>query len=182
MKHPTPSTSGLLPRQAARIDGLQFARGGLQPGWKVNGRAPEERLHRLVEMGCRTEGLDYSIEGVLSEGGKPALRVRVSGSGRMACQRCLEPVVVDLSGLALLELSESVGDIERADDDVDRVLAEQAMDAERLAEDEAILRLPMVPRHDLCVTVEITGAEEVPLGKAASPFAALAALKSGRKN
>lgn len=169
-----------------RIDGVQFARGGLQPGWEVRGRVLPDRLERLAELGCRTEGLDYSVEGRLNQRGKPALWVKVGGMGEMACQRCLRPVEVDLSGATELELWESARGIEHAGDDVDRVLAEPAMDPERLAEDEAILRLPMVPRHELCATVEITGAEEAPdstrdsTSGRPSPFAALAALKSGR--
>jgi uncharacterized protein len=168
------------PQARAQIDGPQFAR----TGGELGGRVPGGRLQRLAELGCRSEGLDYRLEGGLNERGKLALRLEVVGSGEMACQRCLEPLAVDLSGSTELELASSVGKIERAEDDIDRVLAGPAMDVAEMVEDEAILRLPMVPAHDVCATVEITGAEEPhgsSQGKGESPFAALAALKQSKR-
>ncbi|HXC40199.1 MAG TPA: DUF177 domain-containing protein [Burkholderiales bacterium] len=173
-------TGGTGKQARAQIDGPQFAR----TGGELNGRVPGGRLTRLVELGCRTEGLDYRLEGGLNQRGKPALWLEIAGQGEMACQRCLEPLAVNLSVSTELELASSIEAIERAEDDIDRVLAGPAMDVAGMVEDEAMLLLPMVPAHDLCATVEIAAAEEPqesPEGKTESPFAALAALRQSKR-
>jgi uncharacterized protein len=103
----------------------------------------------------------------------------------MSCQRCLEPVAVGLSTVAVLELSGSLQEIEAADDDVDRVVAGHAMDVASLVEDEAILLLPMVPRHERCGMADnLRAADEsaAAVVKKASPFSVLAALKKDGKS
>lgn len=164
----------------AQIDGLQFARAGLE----IGGRLSADQLPRLAELGCRTAGLDFTLTGTKNSRGKPALRINLNGVGEMQCQRCLSPVALDLSADEELELAGSLQEIEAADDDVDRVLARNAMDVAELVEDEAILLLPMVPRHERCAGAGVppveTGAATVEVGKV-SPFSVLASLKKGGK-
>ena len=81
------------------------------------------------------------------------------------------PLAIDVE----LQVTESLREIEAADDDVDRVLASRAMDVRGLIEDEVILALPMVPRHERCVAVGAGVTAKI------SPFSALAALKRGDK-
>jgi uncharacterized protein len=90
----------------------------------------------------------------------------------MTCQRCLGAVEVLVEADAELELAESEAAIEAADDEVERVLATPEMDVVALVEDELILSLPMVPRHEACAAKAAHGQDE-----AGSPFAALAGLK-----
>ena len=161
----------------AEIDGLQFARTGME----ISGHLPVDQVPRLVALGCTTAGLDYTLTGASSDRGKPALKISLTGSGEMSCQRCLEPVAVDLS---VLELSGSLQEIEAADDDVDRVVAGHAMDVASLVEDEAILMLPMVPRHERCAMADkLPAADETAAAvvKKASPFSVLVALKKDAK-
>ena len=164
----------------AEIDGLQFARAGLE----ISGRLSADQLPRLAELGCRTAGLEFTLTGTKNSRGKPALRIRFNGVGEMQCQRCLGPVELDLSADEELELAGSLQEIETADDDLDRVLARKSMDVAELVEDEAILLLPMVPRHETCAGAgappgDIGGATvEV---KKVSPFSVLASLKKGGK-
>ena len=153
------------------IDGLRFAseRGELQ------GCLPLAAFPRLAEMGVRTdEGVAFSLRGGTSPLGKPSLRVQARGVLEMTCQRCLAPVAVPLAVESELELSESEAAIAAADDEIDRVLAGPAMPVARLVEDEVLLALPMVARHEHC-TPRAEGPDD-----AGSPFAALAALKRGR--
>jgi uncharacterized protein len=100
------------------------------------------------------------------------LRVVARGFAAMTCQCCLGPVDVRLEAESELELAESEAAIEAADDGADRVVATAAMDVVTLVEDELILALPMVPRHEECAPRGAQGQDE-----AGSPFAALAGLK-----
>jgi uncharacterized protein len=133
--------------QAEVIDGLLFARGALEQ----RGVVGMERLPRLAQMQCSTEGLEYHLRGGRAGNGKPCLRLSVRGSVEVLCQRCLDPVQVPIAIDAELQLAESPREISEADDEIDRVLASRNMNVGWLVEDEVILALPMVPRHEECV-------------------------------
>jgi len=157
--------------QPGVIDSLQFARGALEQ----RGFLGIECLPRLGQMQCSTEGLEYLLRGALNDRGVPFLRVSASGAMQLVCQRCLGTFVFPLAIDVELQVTESLRDIEAADDDIDRILASEATDVGRLIEDEVILALPMVPRHELCIAVGAGVTAKI------SPFSALAALKRGDK-
>jgi DUF177 domain-containing protein len=133
--------------QAEVIDGLQFARAALER----RGVVGMERLPRLAQLQCSTEGLEYRLCGGKAGNGKPCLRLSVRGSMEIPCQRCLDPIQVPIAIHAELQLAESEREISEADDEIDRVLASRHMDIAWLVEDEVILALPMAPRHEECV-------------------------------
>ena len=154
--------------RAGTIDGLQFARGRD----RVSGSIGIDALPRLAAMGCDAAALTYRVRGGENGGGRPSLTVEISGELRLVCQRCLGPLAFPLAVRSELELAETGGEIEAAEDDVDRVLATKAMDVAALVEDEAILALPMAPLHERCETGVASGA-----AVKAGPFASLAALR-----
>ena len=149
------------------IDNLQFAR----DGGELSGTLGLEGLPRLAEMPCKTSGVRYSLRGSLNRAGKPSLEVRASGRMELVCQRCLEPIASDLELKVDFELCADPVVIAQAEDDIDRLLVDREMDVARLVEDELLLALPQVPRHENC---SIDGLIERP--KTESPFSALAAL------
>ena len=132
--------------QAEVIDGLQFARAGLER----RGVVGMKQLPRLAELQCSTEGLEYHLRGGRASNGKPCLWLSVRGSVELVCQRCLGPFQVPIAIDAELELAESEREISQADDEIDRVLASRRMEVGWLIEDEVILELPMAPRHETC--------------------------------
>jgi DUF177 domain-containing protein len=154
--------------QPGVIDGLQFARGAQA----VRGVLGTEHLPRLVELQGATEGLAFGLRGGMRDDGKPCLWISVSGELRLVCQRCLGQLIFPLSIDVELVLTDDPREIEEAEDEVDRVLASRAMNVAQLVEDEVLLALPMVPRHDRC-------AAAVPAGREAnaSPFSVLTELK-----
>jgi len=161
----------MLMPQASRlvIDGFKFARGGEE----LRGSMALVELPRLVEMGvAESAGFAFAVRGAHNERGKPVLRVTAEGPAAMTCQRCLDPVTVSLAVASELELVDSEAAIEGADDDADRIVGSPAMDVATLVEDELILALPMVPRHDACEPKGSLMEDE-----AGSPFAALAGLQ-----
>lgn len=133
--------------QAEVIDGLLFARGALER----RGVVGMERLPRLAQLQCSTEGLEYHLRGGRADNGKPCLRLSVRGSVKALCQRCLGPVQIPIAIDAELQLAENAREISEADDEIDRVLASRNMDVAWLVEDEVILELPMAARHEECV-------------------------------
>jgi len=154
--------------QPRLIDGLQFARGAET----LSGSLDLSRLPRLVEMGCGVRCLSYVLRGRKDDQGRCWLQVSGDGTLILECQRCLKPFMFPLVFRTELLLVETEREIEAADDGFDRVLAGKSMYVDRLVEDEVILALPMVPRHEHCDV----GQGSAEAGRS-SPFAALAKLK-----
>jgi uncharacterized protein len=154
--------------QPAAIDGLAFARGASVLG----GRLGLDSLPRLAQSGCSGSVVDFVLKGEINERGRPGLRLVVDGSVRLECQRCLDSLEWPLHLVAQLEFAASEAEIAAADDDVERVLVGREMSVVALIEDEVLLALPMVPKHERCAAAADFGA------KAPAPaFQALAALR-----
>ena len=113
----------------------------------------------------------------------------------LTCQRCLQPLALSLSLDRRLRFVHGESQAEAMDAEIeDDVLALPLwLDLRELIEDELLLALPLVPRHDSCpqplpVAVgqseqrgQDPGAEPWPdnVPEQPHPFAALRALKSG---
>ena len=114
------------------------------------------------------------------------LAFTLTGDVWLTCQRCLQPVAVDLSddyNIALLENDSQVRLINEEQDYLllDEIVTEQSPERllpfKKLVEDEILLKTPMAPKHDDCeMSVEQFG--EIPEEEEnENPFAALASLK-----
>ena len=154
--------------QPAAIDGLAFARSA----GVLKGRLGMESLPRLAQSGCSGSVVDFVLTGEINERGKPGLKLAVDGSVRLQCQRCLGSLDLPLHLEAQLEFALSEAEITAADDDIERVVAGREMRVAALVEDEVLLALPMVPKHEQCSAAAGLGADTKP-----SAFQALAALK-----
>ena len=100
----------------------------------------------------------------------------MDGSVRLECQRCLDSLDLPLHLVAELQFAASDEEIGAADDDAERILAGREMSITALVEDEVLLALPMVPKHERC-----GAAMNVESGAQVSAFQALAALKKLNK-
>ncbi|MFM9968442.1 MAG: YceD family protein [Burkholderiales bacterium] len=154
--------------QPDAIDGFRFAR----EGGKLRGSLDLRELPRLAETPCKTSGIDYFLRGGKNIAGKASIQVLASGRLELVCQRCLDRLEFVLELDVELELCGDMKFITEAEDEVDRVLAETEMSVARLVEDEVILILPQVPRHEDCETSELNAR-----ARKASPFGVLAKLK-----
>lgn len=100
----------------------------------------------------------------------------------LPCQRCLQPLPVDLAVQRSFRFvaGEEAAAAMDADSEDDVLALTRALDLRELIEDELLLGLPLVPRHERCEPprsladdqAEDQAPEEMP-----HPFAALAALK-----
>ena len=154
--------------QPAAFDGLALARNAAV----LAGRLGMESLPRLAQSGCTGSVLDFVLSGEINERGKPGLKLAVDGSVRLQCQRCLGSLDLPVHLGVQLEFASSEAAIMAADDDIERVVAGREMSVAALVEDEVLLALPMVPRHEQCSAAAGVGASAKP-----SVFQALAALK-----
>ncbi|MEZ2774235.1 DUF177 domain-containing protein [Acinetobacter pseudolwoffii] len=108
----------------------------------------------------------------------------------MECQRCLEPVEIELVSSFHLALVDDESLIERLDEDADFIVlgeseattkgdydAPATADLLALIEDELLLLVPLSPKHEFCEHKHQPAIEEVVEEKRDNPFDVLAALK-----
>ena len=158
-------------------------------GKTLQGEWPLGRMARLVEGlfdRPRVEDLvTWSAQGVLQPVPGSAdqlwLALQVRTSVQLQCQRCLQPMVHDLVLDRRLRFVHDEEEAARLDEESeDDVLALPArLDLSGLIEDELILALPLVPRHERCTEPlpQPDEAADAAPDEAPHPFAALEALR-----
>jgi len=171
-----------------KLDLAAFAREGVS----LEGEWPAASLERLADSGAAEApakdwpAVGWSLHAEIRQprGGKAQTWLQVTARARVAltCQRCLRPVEEHLDvdrWIRFVETEAEAAELD-ADSDDDVLALPRHLDARELIEDELLLALPLVPRHEVCpeplphVDDESEAEEERP-----NPFAKLAALKRG---
>ena len=167
-----------------RLDVAAF----VDAGGELAGEWTQAELSRLVAgtvpgdtvpagVRWRVRGAREALEGA---GMQPALRLDAGTEVVLECQRCLQPMSVPLQVERRLFLvaGEDTAETLDADSDDDVLALTPSVDLRALVEDELLLALPLVPRHDACTLPLPAGVSDSPEeAEAAHPFAALAALR-----
>jgi len=133
------------------IDGAEFAR----QGECLEGAAPLSALARLQDLLTDTDGtVAYRLAGTVRRDGKPNIDVSVAGVLRVMCQRCLQPVELDIEGSRKLVFvpGSTLGDFDDEEEDTDYLPSEDRVSPLELVVDELLLAMPISPRHpeDAC--------------------------------
>jgi uncharacterized protein len=101
---------------------------------------------------------------------------------RLECQRCLQPVetVLNVDRWYHFVPGEDAAAALDAESEDEVLAMTRALDLRELVEDELLLELPIVPRHDVCPAPLRQEPEDVQAElEKPNPFAALAVLKRG---
>jgi uncharacterized protein len=125
-------------------------------------------------------------ESVASRGHESQVWLAVDAATRVAleCQRCLKPVDVPLqiARRFLFVHGEDAAAALDTDSEDDVLAITRALDVRELIEDELLLAMPIVPRHDVCPEPLVVADDDIELEEAPNPFAALSALKRAKPN
>lgn len=129
----------------------------------------------------RAEGESRPVRGAAPQ---TWLHLRASARLSLVCQRCLGPVATPLQAERSFLFVEGENTAAQLDADTeDDVLAlTRSLDLQTLVEDELLLAMPLVPRHELCPQPLPLPDDDQPDEQKPNPFAALAALKRGPPN
>lgn len=162
--------------------------GWIHTGGEARGDLQLAQMERLVSLLADDVGtLGWEARGWVEQamGGEEAMMLQLRASARplLTCSNCLEPVAVDLSLDRTLRIVADEAVAARLDElnpDIDVIAGSRHFDLLELIEDEAILALPPLARHDLCVPPrrlrdDDDDEQEQPRGS----LAALASLKKG---
>lgn len=136
--------SGRLPVQ---IDPIRLA----DEGARLVGQLPLSEFSRLREFqasGANLEPVDIDLVFERTLQGVRLMRGLLRARIQATCQRCLEPVGVDIKASPLIELLRP-GDVPGGlADNADSLVVEGLRKLSELVEDELLLVMPMVPMHD----------------------------------
>lgn len=176
---------------AQRLDVKAFA----QAGAKLGGH---DSLLKYERLALEAKGLhpdllvDWQAEGELRTalGGMSQiwLHLRVRASFPMECQRCLTPVDIPLEVDRAFRFVADEATAEALDDESeeDLLAMSREFDLRELIEDELLMALPVVPKHDECPTVVPLASSDDDFEEASAvkpnPFAALAGLRKDGKS
>jgi uncharacterized protein len=152
----------------------------------VHGRLPLAAMPRLVASLAGSSGdLEYTLQGEVGDRGRPAARLRIRGTVDLVCDRCGHAVPFELAGDSsyyFVRSEQELGRIPVDDSPDEPLLGSTRFDLHELIEDEAILALPISPRHAACQpAAEVPAATVEGNPERPRPFAALAQLKSRRQ-
>src|ERR1700733_1527707 len=194
------------PRQ---LDVFEFARSGRQAAGVVRVSQLPRMLNEVpVEAPDRDTAFTWQAEGTTqpelqddgTEGPQPYLRLAIHGAAWLECQRCLAPYKQAFNVDATYRIVNTEAEAEEFpldEDEVDVIVGSTHFDLIDLIEEELLLNLPLVPKHDVCPEVHESlvsgvageegegdeagedGAEEGGEPDRPNPFAALSALKKG---
>jgi uncharacterized protein len=186
-------------------------------GGTLQGEWPAQQLPRLAASALAWDALHEGSPGTVPAEGPPPvvwqarawlqpvragaperwLELQAQATVALECQRCLQPLRAVLQAQRRLRFVDTEEEAARLDElSEDDVLAlPRRLDLRELVEDELILALPIVPRHDTCPRPLPSGALAEPGFAAGSqapvagddadptrqrPFAGLAALRRSR--
>lgn len=173
-----------------KLDIAAFARDGAS----LNGEWPVAALTRLADSAAPEApasawpALHWALQGETRQpkGGAAQtwLQLTAQATVWLTCQRCLQPVKAEVDIERWIRFVDTEAEAAALDaDSEDDVLAlPRHLDARELIEDELLLALPLVPRHEVCpdpLPVPADQVEDAPEERP-NPFAALAALKRPR--
>lgn len=102
----------------------------------------------------------------------------------LLCQRCLNPVRLDVvatRSFLFVAGEQTAAELDESSED-DVLALTRALDLRELVEDELLLSLPIVPKHDVCPEPLPAVDGEADGGERPHPFAVLATLKTPRES
>jgi uncharacterized protein len=158
------------------IDAFEFSRSN---GHR-DGVSSVASMSRLIQDCADQSGeIAWTVDGGVHKMGYPTLTLSVRGTVQLMCQRCLTPYAFKMDSSTVLVLGKDDADadqIEEALDDesFDVIVGSRTCDIRDLIEDEALLALPQVPKHEVCpgdTPLDVLGSDKP------SPFAGLKDLK-----
>jgi uncharacterized protein len=172
-------------KQSRGLDIKAFAQsGGVR---EQEGRVADfSRLAEDVDALGAESPVRWRAVGELREsGGAAQAWLHLTAETRVAvtCQRCLEPVELPLTVDRWFRFvaDEATAELEDDDAEEDVLVLDPAFDLPGLVEDELLMELPLVPRHEVCprevelehVDPDFEAAQEAK----PNPFGALAGMK-----
>jgi uncharacterized protein len=173
----------------AKLDVRAFA----EDGGELSGAAPVRDFPRLAQEArgaADDRPVHWSARGEMRNPGhvQPEIWLHLQAETvlPLTCQRCLEPVEVPLKVDRSFRFvaDEDTAAAEDDESEEDLLALSRSFDLLELVEDELLMDVPVVPRHEVCPKPVQLSAEDPDFeeaGKPDNPFARLKVLKGGKE-
>jgi uncharacterized protein len=150
----------------------------------IEGVYPISSMPRLNEVLLDNKGYaEVKLEFGHSVG-FPSLKGRVTAALTVECQRCLQPMEIEVAGNFKFALVHSEDDFELLPDEFEPyIVNDEEQSILDIVEDELLLDIPMVTVHEIACS-DFMKSQEAAIKadrEASHPFAALKALKGTKK-
>ena len=190
------STTALTVGLPAELDVFEFVR----RQQVIRGRFSVHHLSRLLDglpeqpVAGQPDSEDqagvvsFEARGLGESEGKSMLALSVHAMLMLECQRCLGPMQYLVDGKTVFEVVRSESELGSddetdEDDEPERIVGSRRFDLVALIEDELILGVPYIPRHEACPgQSEKIAATDPDAVERPSPFAVLGKLKDQDKS
>jgi uncharacterized protein len=168
------------------VQAFALSEGRLQGEWPLAemGRLQQDALSLTKDSPAQSVAWSAQGERHTVAGGEPEVRLRLQAQTALlqVCQRCLKPMALTLDVRRSIRFVHGADLAQQLDEEGEEDVLDSsaALDLRELIEDELILALPLVPRHDVCpqpLTQADHGADADGIGSQAHPFAVLASLR-----
>lgn len=161
----------------------------------LSGQEPLSKYERLMEeaQGSAADPMvDWQVRGEVREdaSGHEAVWMHLSANVDVPqiCQRCLAPTdtPVAVDRFFRFVATEALAQAQDDESEEDLLVLSRDFNLKELIEDELLMSLPIVPRHEVCPT-EVKLAVQDPdfeaaVGQKQNPFAVLAKLQGGKSS
>ncbi|MBP8286062.1 MAG: DUF177 domain-containing protein [Rhodoferax sp.] len=165
-----------------------------QADTRLEGQLPIKKWERLSAE-SNGQGLDQPVywsahvtnrEGETGQA-EPWLQLQVRAPMVQICQRCLEPVevAVEIDRSFRFVANEAIAETQDDESDEDLLVISREFDLAALIEDEVLLDLPLISRHDVCPVPVKLAAVDPDFDQSAekpNPFAQLAQLRQPKQD
>ena len=165
-----------MPISSPTIDNFELARAGRE----LRGEVAAAQLPRLSEFLATTQGgLRYRIAGLIDSEGYPAADLHLEGQLQLVCQRCNAPLEFNLDRTARFRFvadEDQLNAMPIENDEIEAIVGSAHANLHDWVEDEVLLSLPLVPRHQQC-SIPLSAENNSGTVAAANPFAILLQLR-----
>lgn len=149
--------------------------------WHLEGDVEVRRMPRLAESLSNSDGvLHYRIDGLIDDNGHPGADLRLHARLQLVCQRCngmLEFALDRTTRFRFVANEQELNALPIQDDEIDAIIGSHTFNLYEWIEEEAILSLPLVPRHDEC-SLPTLQSDDTNTAARPNPFAVLTELKN----
>lgn len=161
------------------IDTVTFVQEAQSLSGKIRLAELDERVSAHELLADANSTVCYRIHRGIGGGQRPFLRIGVSTTLHLVCQRCLQPLAFALNDDAHMVLfaDESTLDEAMSADEIPECLLQAPeTDLKVLLEDQILMAIPFATRHENCANAALNRINQ----EQPNPFAKLARLKSSQ--
>ncbi len=155
-----------------------------QQGVALRGAVPAAEMHRLAEVAIKVNAVSADLAFAIDDHREKVVKGKLLATVHLQCQRCLEPMPVDLTcDVDLVVVRDEAASRLIPGSSDPWIVEEEEADLYAIIEEEILLNLPYVVYHETCsnplaVSQEAAGIEQA---DKKNPFQVLEQLKATPK-